>query len=219
MLGNQVGLGSVPSKSDTGKDSVHAGVYTYTMNGQCLLSWDMSLQCYIHIYMYIAQGCSVIAKALSVPAAAVLFGLLSVFSFMLSHSHVKCVGTRWSEPVIVWMVVAMPTGSGKTTLFKFLLGLIQDVRKRCNRKDIHPSWTLEEASFEKMGELMAENNGKLLGLYDELSAFLTGINLYNSKGLSDSRDLHKFLQLYNGLPWKRRTGKHVHECSVSTTEK
>lgn len=102
-----------------------------------------------------------IGKTLSVPAAAVLFGLLSVFSFIISHSYVKCVGTRWSEPVIIWTVVAMPTGSGKSTLFKLLLGLIQDVRKRCKRKDIHPSWTLEEASFEKMGELMAENDGKL----------------------------------------------------------
>ena len=53
---------------------------------------------------------------------------------------------------------------------------------------------------------MAENDGKLLGLYDELSSFLTGINLCNSKGWSESHDIHKFLQLYNGLPWKRRTG-------------
>lgn len=125
---------------------------------------------------------------------------------MISHSVVTCIGTRWTEPAIIWLAVAMPTGSGKSTLFKFLLGLIQEVRKRCKRKDSHPSWTLEEASFEKMGELMAENDGRLLGLYDELSAFLTGINLYNSKGLSDTRDFHKFLQLYNGFPWKRRTG-------------
>lgn len=147
-----------------------------------------------------------IGTTLSVPATAVLFGLISVFSFMLSHSSVTCVGTKWTEPVIVWVAVAMPTGSGKSTLYKFLLDLILKVRKRCNRKDSHPTWTLEEASFEKMGALMAENNGRLLGLYDELSAFLTGINLYNSKGLSDSHDIHKFLQLYNGLPWKRRTG-------------
>ena len=53
---------------------------------------------------------------------------------------------------------------------------------------------------------MAENDGKLLGLYNELSSFLTGVNLYNSKGLSESHDTHKFLQLYNGLQWKRWTG-------------
>ena len=83
---------------------------------------------------------------------------------------------------------------------------MQAVRKRCGRKESHPNWTLEEATFEKMGALMAENDDKLLGLYDELSSFLSGINLYNSKGLSESHDIHKFLQLYNGLQWKRRTG-------------
>ena len=56
-------------------------------------------------------------------------------------------------------------------------------------------------SFEKMGAMMAENDGKLIGIYDELSAFL-------SKGLSESHDLHKFLQLYNGLRWKRRTSEY-----------
>ena len=50
---------------------------------------------------------------------------------------------------------------------------------------------------------MAENDDKLLGLYDELSSFLTGINLYNFKGLSESHDVHKFLLyryiiVYNG---------------------
>ena len=33
---------------------------------------------------------------------------------------------------------------------------------------------------------MDENDGKMMGLYGELSSFLTGINLYNSKGLSES---------------------------------
>ena len=36
--------------------------------------------------------------------------------------------------------------------------------------------------LKKKGALMAENDGKPLGLYNELSSFLTGVNLYNSKG-------------------------------------
>lgn len=35
---------------------------------------------------------------------------------------------------------------------------------------------------------MSENSGRLLGLYDELSAFLAQINLYHGRGLSDSRE-------------------------------
>lgn len=66
----------------------------------------------------------------------------------------------WSEPVLVWLAIAMPTGSGKSSLYTFLLKVIQDLRSKCNRKEIHPSWTLEEASFEKMGVIMAENDGR-----------------------------------------------------------
>ena len=42
---------------------------------------------------------------------------------------------------------------------------------------LDPTWSLQDATFEKMGMLMAENNGGLLGM-DELAAFLTKVKLY-----------------------------------------
>lgn len=38
---------------------------------------------------------------------------------MLSHYQltVKIPDTDWAEPVLLWLTVAMPTGSGKSTLF------------------------------------------------------------------------------------------------------
>ena len=32
-------------------------------------------------------------------------------------------------------------------------------------------WTMDEASFEKMSAMMAENDGRLLGIYEELTTF------------------------------------------------
>ena len=55
---------------------------------------------------------------------------------------------------------------------------------------------------------MAENNGRLLAMYDELSAFLTKIKLYGNRGLSDSHELTMFLELYNANPWTRTTGMY-----------
>ena len=52
---------------------------------------------------------------------------------------------------------------------------------------------------------MADNKGRLLGMYDELSAFLTKIKLYGNRGLSDSHELAMFLELYNANPWTRTT--------------
>ena len=79
--------------------------------------------------------------------------------------------------------------------------------------DADPSWLLSEATFEKMGVLMAENGGRLLGLYDEMSAFLTKIKLYSSRGLTDSHELAMFLELYNANPWTRTIGLLLTEGS------
>ncbi len=82
----------------------------------------------------------------------------------------------------------MHTGS----LYKFILGLVRKARARRGLGEESPPWLLEEATFEKMGALMAENHSKLLGLYDELSS-LTQIYLYKDRGPSNSHDLALFL--------------------------
>lgn len=151
------------------------------------------------------------------PPDAILSGLLLLISFFMAHCVVKVPGTVWVEPVILWIAITMPTGSGKTPLFAFLTNILHDVRKKLNLTSLHPPWLLDEASFEKMGELMATNHCKLLGMYDELSTFLAQINVYRGKGLSDSHDLSTFLSLYTGKSWTRATGEKlwcivVHFC-------
>lgn len=74
---------------------------------------------------------------MSMPATAVLSGLLVIVSFFLAHSTVEVDGTQWVEPVIVWIAIGMPTGSGKLSLFNYFLTLIRQVRHQCGRKDIH----------------------------------------------------------------------------------
>ena len=78
---------------------------------------------------------------MSMLATAILSGLLVLVGFMLAHSKVEVAGTEW-------MSIGMPTGSGKSTVFNYLLGLLRDVRERCC-KDFDPPWTVDEASFEK----------------------------------------------------------------------
>ena len=111
----------------------------------------------------------------------------------------------------------MPTGSGKSALCKFLKSLVERARQECNLTEDDPSWCLDDQSFEKMGAIMAENHGKVLGLYDALAMFLSQINVFRSKGLSDSHKMAVFLQSYNGASsWVRRTGMHatLHYCVV-----
>lgn len=127
----------------------------------------------------------------------------------MSPATIKVPGADWEEPILLWLTVSMPTGSGKSTLFRHLYKILKEVRNISGVGDDDPSWVVDDASFEKMGVLMFENSARLLGLYDELSAFLSQINLYKGRGLSESHELAVFLQLYNGHPWRRDTGKII----------
>jgi hypothetical protein len=164
--------------------------------------WVNELSCLI-----VLQGCEQIGRALNLPATAVLCGYIIFGGFILSPSVVKVPGTDWTEPILVWLTVSMPTGSGKSTIFKHLYSIMCEVRAKCDQGDNDPSWIFDDATFEKMGALMNQNSARLLGFYDELSSFLTQINLYRGRGLSDSHELSLFLQLYNGHPWRRDTGE------------
>ena len=142
--------------------------------------------------IWIIQGCQQIAKALNIPPTAVLTGYLVLAGYVISPSTVKIPDTDWAEPVLLWFTVAMPTGSGKSTLFRYLFNQLQQIRSLAGVSHEDPTWILDDASCEKMGALMHSNASRLLGLYDELSAFLSQINLYRGRSLSDSHELALF---------------------------
>lgn len=134
-------------------------------------------------------------------------GYLLLGSYVLSPASVVVPNTNWEEPLLLWLTICMPTGSGKSTLFRHLCDLLKDIRGLAGVTNADPSWNMDDATFEKMGALMQENSSRLLGIYDELSSFLTQINLYKGRSLSDSHELALFLQLFNGHPWRRDTGR------------
>ena len=156
--------------------------------------------------MTYVQGCFQISKALCIPPIAVLGGLVTITSFMLSPAVVSVPGTDWSEPALVWLCINMPTGSTKSALYQCLHDVIVKVRRKCGCTARDPAWLLGDATCEKMGDLMAANRGRLLGLYDELSTFLTQLNRYRGKGRTLLHELALFLQLFNGHSWTRSTG-------------
>ena len=107
------------------------GVYTE------ISLWTLSCTSVLEFNVYIdreqscklpSQGCQQVGKAMSVPPAAVLGGLLIITSFVMSPAIVKVPGTNWVEPVLVWLTISMPTGSRKTTIYQFLREILHRVR-------------------------------------------------------------------------------------------
>ena len=112
-------------------------------------------------------GMPPLRKGLNVHASAVLSGYFIMLgrlgSFVLSHATVEVPGTNWAEPVLVWLTVSLPTGSGKST---HLHSVLQQVRASSGLTDDHPTWSVDDATCEKMGTLMHANASRLIGLYD-----------------------------------------------------
>ena len=95
----------------------------------------------------------------------------------------------------------MQTGSGKSSLCKLLANVACE---GC------PTWLADDQTLEKLGVLMNENNGKLLGLYDELVMFLSQMKIFHGKSITNSRELSVFLQLFGAKSWSRKTGKKMY---------
>ena len=76
-----------------------------------------------------------------------------------------------------------------------------------NEDMVLKNWLLSDQNFEKLGELMAKNDGKVLGLCDELTNLLSQVNLYSgATGLLDTHEFTKVLELFSGTAWSRQTG-------------
>ena len=101
------------------------------------------------ITMLFLQHIRQVGKAISMPASWFI-------SFAISHSDVQVEGLDWIEPVLVWVAVCMPTGSGKSTLCKFLRNVVKRARTQCAEDD-GPSWLSDDQSFEKLGEVIMES--------------------------------------------------------------
>ena len=140
-----------------------------------------------------------IGSCYSVPPVAALAGLILNVSFSMTHSTVK--ESELVESVIVWISICMPPGSTKSPLCNYLRKLVNKARNKvvqCAGK----LWMLGDQSFEKLGELMSDNQWKTLGLYDELPAILSQINVCRGRTLAESHNKYQhflhFMMVANG---------------------
>ena len=97
-------------------------------------------------------------------------------------------------------------------MYKYLVNILANVRTKLATEEIEvKEWLLSDQTFEKLGDIMSQNDCKMLGLYDELTSWLSQVNLYSgSKGLLDKHEFTKLLELFSATSWSRQTGKYPH---------
>ena len=127
------------------------------------------------------------------------------------HVIISSTYTFHAETVSPDNVLFLITGTGKSTVYKLLQRVLKAVRTELDDNEIsYKKWTLSDQTFEKLGELMYQNDSKALGLYDELTNFLSQVNLYSgNKGLLDTHEFTKVLEMFIAAEWSRQTGKSL----------
>ncbi|XP_044166326.1 uncharacterized protein LOC114964196 [Acropora millepora] len=98
----------------------------------------------------------------------------------------------------------------KSTFHQFLTEVMERVQmsvalKKGQTKTIF----LPHCTWDKFGDIPANSGGRSLGLFDELTAFFSTMNMYSSvkMQISDSREYQDFLQMYTKKSKSRDTSK------------
>ena len=71
----------------------------------------------MHANAKFIQICEQVRGTLNIPASAVLCSYVTLENFILPISVIEIPKTDWTEPVLVWLTIYMPTGSRKSTVF------------------------------------------------------------------------------------------------------
>ena len=92
--------------------------------------------------------------------------------------------------------------------WSFAKFLVSRARSECKLGSSDPAWCLDDQLFEKMGAIMSENRGKLLGLYDELP-ILSQINVFSSRRVTNSHEVAMFFQPYGASGYAGRVSSYL----------
>ncbi|CAB4036868.1 Hypothetical predicted protein, partial [Paramuricea clavata] len=158
--------------------------------------------------------CEIFGKRMKQQKTTVLFALLTAVSFVLGHASVT-VKDGWEEPVVVWLAVVLKTGRCKSALHHFLENLIEKVHNNVpsatkgeNGISLSPgTMLLPHCTWEKFGDILANNGGRIYGLFDELVSFFSTMNMYSSSKstVQDNREYQDFLKMFTGKAKNRET--------------
>lgn len=98
-------------------------------------------------------------------------------------------------------------GRCKTTFHQFLSDTMERVRVAVAVKGEQPKTIFLPHTWDKFGEILANAGDRSFGLFDELTAFFSTMNMYSSvkMQISGTKEYLDFLQMFTGKSKTRET--------------
>ena len=126
--------------------------------------------------------------------------MLTPVQYSMGHSRVHLERADWNEPTITWPLLHSSSGTRKSVIHNF----IQELSMFNIEEDDspHPTYKVNETTFENLGIVMEGNNGQVIWYFDEARHFFAQLGMYQ-KG--SPRDESALLSLYDGGSWDHGT--------------
>ena len=167
------------------------------------------------------------SNAIGVPPEFILWPLLTTIASQMGTNASVKINDEWSEPSILWFVIAARKGEKKTAALKRIKRPIEDLQKKLveqwkkdddDSKPVQPpQLVVDHFSFEQLHSIMCRNRGQVLGLFDEMSSFYGQLDLYKHSSTIDRKTL---LTLNGGGSWSRNFksySAHIDKTAFNVT--
>ncbi len=151
----------------------------------------LPLQQYLSPTLHRLVNCH--ADAIGAPIEFIFYPLLTaVASCMGVNSRVR-INPTWTEPSILWFVVAAKKGEKKTAALRVLRKPLEQIQGEMvdsweadiadDKPKTPPQLLVDNFSFEELHSIMKRNGNQMLGMFDEMSSFYAQLDLFKHTGL------------------------------------
>ena len=159
-------------------------------------SWKVPTVCKDWFLGEISKWISHHAIILGVPETYISVPLLVAVAYCSQHTSVKM--DFHTEPTVLYGLVGGRSGTNKSASLQLVTDLLNNIDNINNDKASH---LFDSGTMEGLMQAMRLNNGCILGCHDEFACFNDNLD----KGSSGSSERARYLSLYSGSSWSRKT--------------
>ena len=152
-----------------------------------------------------------LADAIGCPVEFIFFPLLTIIASCVGINGTIRINDTWSEPAIMWFIVAANKGQKKTAALRLLKKPLLEIETELqqqwrvdtaeDKQSTPPQLCIDHFSFEELHSVMRRNNGQVLGLFDEMSTLYSLLDLFKHSG--SVMDRKTLITLNGGTSWTR----------------
>ena len=157
--------------------------------------------------------CVALSDAIGCPLEFIIFPLLTIIAGCMGINAHTAINQMWTEPAIIWFIVAANKGQKKTAALRLLKKPLEEIEEREERawqqtqtqrstsNTTPPQLCIDNFSFEELHSVMKRNGSQILGLFDEMSTMYSQLDLYKQSG--SVMDRKTLITLNGGSSWSR----------------